>query len=264
MSVKNHLYALLARPSLQPLLDRLIGYALRLKGFNNYPQTGGGIDPYGERWFIGHYLGHRAPVCLDVGGNRGEFTLCLLELTHGRVYCIEPNPAMAAEARALLASHADRVSVIEKAISDTKGMATLRVDPEQSETATLSASVNAHAYHGARTIDVEVVTLDDLVQELDLRRLDFIKIDVEGLELACLRGATRTLASLRPEFVQVEFHWHHIFTGTTVFSIAELLPGYRPYRLLHRGLVPVDPKATLDNIFAYSNLLFWRADAARA
>ena len=55
--------------------------------------------------------------------------------------------------------------------------------------------------------DVEVVRLDDV----PLRGLDLVKIDVESMELDLLQGAERTLAAFRP-VIYVEdsprFPWH--------------------------------------------------------
>ena len=44
-------------------------------------------------------------------------------------------------------------------------------------------------------------TLDSLVDELGLSRVDVIKLDVDGDELPVLRGASRTLARYRPAVI---------------------------------------------------------------
>jgi len=56
------------------------------------------------------------------------------------------------------------------------------------------------------------VTIDDLVQQVALDRLDVIKIDVDGPELDVLNGATATLDRFRPH-VCVEAHSHDLTRG---------------------------------------------------
>lgn len=50
-------------------------------------------------------------------------------------------------------------------------------------------------------IPIETITLDEYVASRGMRRLDLIKIDVEGGELDVLRGAATTLERLRPIFL---------------------------------------------------------------
>ena len=40
-----------------------------------------------------------------------------------------------------------------------------------------------------RSVEVEVETLDNVIAELAVRTIDFIKLDVEGAELSVLKGA---------------------------------------------------------------------------
>jgi FkbM family methyltransferase len=53
--------------------------------------------------------------------------------------------------------------------------------------------------------DVRVVTVDSLLADLGLTRLDFMKVDVEGSELEVLKGAMDTLAKYRPS-IAMETH----------------------------------------------------------
>jgi methyltransferase, FkbM family len=64
---------------------------------------------------------------------------------------------------------------------------------------------------------VRMLTLDAIVGELKIRRLQLVKIDVEGAESAVLRGAAKTLINLRPWLI-VELH-----TPEQDVKVAELL-----------------------------------------
>jgi hypothetical protein len=54
------------------------------------------------------------------------------------------------------------------------------------------------------TFRCEIRTLDDYVTEKGIDRIDFIKLDVEGAELAALRGGQRVLKALQP-MIHLEF-----------------------------------------------------------
>ena len=77
----------------------------------------------------------------------------------------------------------------------------------------LSNSLSESASHmvldgvslGGSNTRVEIKTVDDVVAQQELTRLDFIKIDVEGFELDVLDGAKTTMAKLKPA-VFLEFN----------------------------------------------------------
>ena len=88
------------------------------------------------------------------------------------------------------------------ALGAADGTATLLV-PSWNTTGAFIASDAAvtgiHAESAQVTpVDVEVRSIDSLVDELGIERLDVLKIDVEGLEDAVLAGAERTLERFRP------------------------------------------------------------------
>ncbi len=62
----------------------------------------------------------------------------------------------------------------------------------------------------SRTETVEVRTLDDILEEAKLPHLDFVSIDVEGLQLNVLRGFN--LQKHRPRLLLVEDHLHNLQT----------------------------------------------------
>ena len=58
------------------------------------------------------------------------------------------------------------------------------------------------------TVEIECRTLDAIVAERGLNRIDLVKIDVEGFEHEVLRGARDTLARFRPKLI---VEWHNAF-----------------------------------------------------
>ena len=87
------------------------------------------------------------------------------------------------------------VDVRSVAVSDTIGTATFQEDVKFSGFSRLSAEASTdHCI----SYSVETRRLDDL---LNGREVDLIKIDVEGLELSVLRGATETIRKYRPHVI---------------------------------------------------------------
>ena len=157
-------------------------------------------------------------VVWDVGANIGFFTLIAARLAgpQGRVVSFEPMPANASALRANLASNqAHNVEVVELAVGDSEGVAELQVydDPGWAKLDTTADTAYKSGRPVSSLVEVELTTLD--------RQLDshpppaLLKMDIEGGEVAALRGAHRLLSEHRP-VVLCELH------GTNE-AISELL-----------------------------------------
>jgi len=71
-------------------------------------------------------------------------------------------------------------------------------------------------------------TLDSLVKDQSIRRVDFLKMDMEGSEMAALRGAAQTIRKFRPKLAISIYHsWEDYFTIPRF--IRDLRLGYRMY-----------------------------------
>jgi len=53
---------------------------------------------------------------------------------------------------------------------------------------------------------VEAITIDELVKELGLKRVDFIKMDIEGAEIDALLGAEKTIKTYHPKLAICSYH----------------------------------------------------------
>jgi len=190
---------------------------------------------------------------IDVGANVGVYSLAAAALvgSAGRVVSFEPSP----EAREMLEAGVRRndfgwVVVRGEAVADKAGTERLWTDE-----ATELASLSRPSGGVARGVDVRVSTLDALREELEIRRVDLLKIDAEGAEARIIRGAAALLAERDPLLL------HEIKRGSAVdLSLARQLAarGLSPYRHVPGldVLAPVDLEGFVDpyqlNLFAAS------------
>ncbi len=128
---------------------------------------------------------------VDIGANKGVYTYWLQR--HSRhVYAYEPNPKIF---RILARGVHGNVTLSPLALSDQSRTTTLRVPGSggsySNQRATLAPAKAGQEYG---ELAVESRRLDDE----RLEDISFIKIDVEGHELAVLSGASETLARERP------------------------------------------------------------------
>jgi len=66
---------------------------------------------------------------------------------------------------------------------------------------------------GQQGQQVETVTLDDYVMAMNLERVDFIKMDIEGAEVLALRGARQTIRHFKPKLAICLYHkWDDVVT----------------------------------------------------
>jgi len=143
-------------------------------------------------------------VVVDCGANVGVFTRQALMEGARLVVAVEPALENLECLRRNLAKEieAGRVLLCPKGVWSREGELRLRVDPR-----THAADTFVMQPPGWQQGPVlPVTTVDRLVQELGLARVDFIKMDIEGAELEALKGARRTLRRWRPRLAISAYH----------------------------------------------------------
>jgi hypothetical protein len=90
--------------------------------------------------------------------------------------------------------------------------------------------------------EVETTTVDRLVEECDLERVDAIKLDVEGVELLALRGACETIRSFKPTIIFELSSPAARRSNAADMAVPALLAsyGYRLYRYRARPIPRAD------------------------
>jgi FkbM family methyltransferase len=142
---------------------------------------------------------HPGSVFLDVGGFAGGYTLRAAKAigSAGRVIALEPDQTNRQQLeRNLTLNDISNTTVLPLAAWSRTGLVRFHHDPHHP---------NWHKVDEGRGTDtVEAVTLDDLAVRLELARVDWIKLDIEGGEVEALRGADKILQDYAPTlFIEV-------------------------------------------------------------
>jgi FkbM family methyltransferase len=158
----------------------------------------GTFEPFERDLFVGAL--QPGMVVLDVGANVGYYTLLAAREVQpeGVVYAFEPHPRTCRSLRDNLALNAfHNVRTFDVAVSDRSDERTLYMSERASHTG-LHRSMD-----DAKPVALSVPTI--AVDDLDLARVDLVKLDIEGEEPAALEGMRRTLARSPDAEVFLEF-----------------------------------------------------------
>ena len=190
-------------------------------------------------------------VCIDVGANYGLYTHELSRLVGdtGRVHAVEPLPdayrvlSALVSLRALRNVRTHQVALGEHAESSVLSVPWRHGLPVHGRAYLRSGARGEGAndeFRSSRDVEVAVHSLDGLVARGVLGRVDFLKADVEGAELAIMRGGAALLRSWRPT-LQLEIEDRHTARyGHRAGDVLDWLAarGYRAHRWLDGSWQP--------------------------
>jgi len=144
----------------------------------------------------------KGDVVIDVGAYTGDTALIFSRLVgeEGRVIAFEPDILnFEGLVKTIKNFNMKNVVAVERALWSKK--AVMRF----AETHSLGSSLFLPGGCG-RIRKVRVTTLDEEVRRLNLDRVDFLKMDVEGAEIEILKGARRTLREKAPHLAIATYH----------------------------------------------------------
>jgi len=260
----SKLYVLIfGRKKLQFINDIFLSLTLDAKGFKNY----GNFNRTGEKNFI-RLIKDEINLSLDIGANVGNYTKLILQETNSKVISFEPLPDAYRELENLKKDFSERLEIFNIAISNENKKQDLYFSNERSEKASLMKHLEKLSFVGKANrnkISVEVKKLDDLKNILKNQTIDFIKIDTEGYEFEVLDGAKYLLKEHKPKFIQIEFNWHQLLKGQTLYKLSSMIDFSDIFKILPYGneLIQIDPSRPENNIYHLSNYVFIRKDISK-
>lgn len=217
-----------------------------------------------ERKFLESYLADNpTAVVFDVGANVGNYTRTIKALAPDtQIFAFEPHP----ETFKVLSSVAqlNNVRVFEMALGEREDRLKLfdLADGSDRTLASLHEGVIEELHHQtSRAFDVQVRTVDSMIQELGVARINLLKVDAEGHELSVFKGAGKALQNAAIDVVQFEFNEMNVISRTFFKDFYDLLKDFLLVRLTPHGALPFAKySASICEVFCLQTIVGFRRD----
>lgn len=140
-------------------------------------------------------------VFIDLGANIGMHTLNASKLVgkNGRVICFEPfSKNFESLKKNMAINNSTNITSENLAVGETDSFIDLFYDDKEMNLGMVSSSRLTEYSHNEK---VKVVSLDSYLRDSSIKKVDFIKIDIEGNEYAALLGMKETLTKFHPQLL---------------------------------------------------------------
>jgi FkbM family methyltransferase len=148
------------------------------------------------------HMVQKGAIVLDCGAHVGVFTHNALRRGAGKVIAIEPDPTNIECLRRNFTAEIQtgRVVIVPKGVWSSSGSMKLYEGIPNSGMNSMVLNTEG------KYTEVPVITIDNLSVDLDLPRIDYIKMDIEGAEREALKGARSVLARYKPQLALDSYH----------------------------------------------------------
>jgi FkbM family methyltransferase len=149
---------------------------------------------------VNKYFSLSSGTFVDVGANIGKYTIKIARQLKdkGKAIAIEPEPSnFQVLKKNIVLNNLKNVNAFNLACSSHAGKSAFYLNDSGTGSHSLIKKTN-------KNISVNLCKLDSLLSSLKIKKVDFIKIDVEGAELDVIAGAKNTLKSFPKIIVEIE------------------------------------------------------------
>lgn len=161
-----------------------------------------------ETLFFLRYV-KQGDICFDIGGNVGYFTHLFAVLVgyKGKVVSVEPvkRNSLLIQLASVLNKTDDFVKVICAAVSDENKKLFVSSGSDSSYASISNECREDESF-------VQSITIDSLLKDLNIPKIDILKMDIEGYEYIALQGMKGILSDkqLRPRLMMIELYSPHL------------------------------------------------------
>jgi FkbM family methyltransferase len=193
---------------------------------------------------------------VDVGANQGDFArLFLRHFPSATIHALEPVQATFDRLRQRLSSEA-RIRFHRLAASNQSGAAVIRTFASSEKNTLVAELTDSLRVKPIGEEQIQTLRLDEFLGATKLKRIDFLKIDVEGFEMKVLEGCGRSLEPSVIPYIFFEFHRiggpGSLVSGhTRLCDVDSLLDsrGYRFVTIYTQGVHQNEPIGTYNALY---------------
>ena len=166
---------------------------------------------------------------VDAGGCFGEFALYAAKrVAPGRVLMLEPDQANIARAQEYFACNGGQppnLEIIPLGLWNKRD--TLRFSSGRDGASSIVDTDSRTPPAPGAEVEIKVCSLEDVVRDFGLTRLDFVKMDIEGAEMEAVAGAGEVMRRFKPRFSIAAYHLREkVMTSEMLPKVFESF-GYR-------------------------------------
>ncbi len=145
-------------------------------------------------------------IIIDLGGNEGYFTLAALEKApKAKIIAVEANPVAFKILKKNMQANKLKVKLVNSVVSEVKG----RVNFEIVKGVTAIGGLRVQgkrswlAQEYVKKVKLNSTTLEEICKRFKIKKIDLLKIDIEGGEFRVLKSSKKLLKNIKKIVVEV-------------------------------------------------------------
>lgn len=233
--------SLIGRKRFQGFYEML--HRISVRGMNY--MKGHTVGESGELWAMAHVQSQlkqhspgAKPLLFDVGANKGYYAECLYRQFGDdmELRCFEPARQSCHNLTKTLETIAP-AQAVQIGFGKVDEEVTLHYNHEGSTIATLYPMMDLN--NETNLVESESIVLrriDSYCREEGIKRIDFLKIDVEGAEYDVLEGCGQMLKDGSIPYLQFEFGPNNMVSKTYMKDFFRILSHYKIHRIVQNGM----------------------------
>ena len=187
---------------------------------------------------------------VDVGANRGQFSLTAYEYSSANIYAFEPQPKAAKLLQRIFLNDA-RIKIFTSAIGNRSEKKIMHVSARDDCSSLLEITEYQNELfpgtYEIETIFIDVSRLNEYISSEDIVAPAILKIDVQGFEMEVIEGSSELLNHFN--YIYCESSFVELYRGQKIISDIikqlnnkdfELVGLYNPYFDANGGCIQAD------------------------